>query len=314
MTVAVLAMSHSPLLEFTDPPPEVKESVEVAFDTARSFVSEYNPDVVVNFAPDHYNGFFYDIMPPFCIGFQADSVGDYGSQAGPLDVPADLARELAEFVLGKGIDLTISLRMEVDHGAVQPIELMFGDLAARPLIPVFVNSAAPPFCPVSRIRRLGEAVGQFFGNSDKRVLFIASGGLSHDPPIPQIATATAEQRALLLGGGRHLTGEARDARQKRIIDAARSFAAGTAEFQDLAPDWDETFLDIIERGELSTFDGWEPEWMTRIAGNSSHEVRTWIAAYSALAAHGDYEVTYRYYRPIREYIAGFAVTTAVSLG
>lgn len=46
-------------------------------------------------------------------------------------------------------------------------------------------------------------------------------------------------------------------------------------------------------------------------GRSVHEVRTWVAAYSALAALGPYEMTYRYYRPIRDFIAGFAVTTAL---
>ena len=36
-----------------------------------------------------------------------------------------------------------------------------------------------------------------------------------------------------------------------------------------------------------------------------------MAAYSALRACGEYDVTYEFYRPIPEYIAGFAVTTAV---
>jgi hypothetical protein len=34
------------------------------------------------------------LMPPFCIGYEAISIGDYGSQAGPLDVPYDLAQSM----------------------------------------------------------------------------------------------------------------------------------------------------------------------------------------------------------------------------
>ena len=49
--------------------------------------------------------------------------------------------------------------------------------------------------------------------------------------------------------------------------------------------------------------------MTRIAGNSAHEVRTWIAGYAALGAAGRYSVQFSYYRPIRELIAGFGLTT-----
>lgn len=36
-----------------------------------------------------------------------------------------------------------------------------------------------------------------------------------------------------------------------------------------------------------------------------------MAAYAALSSAGRYEITYRYYRPIPEFIAGFGITTAV---
>src|SRR5689334_2069748 len=58
MTLALCCMSHSPLLELTDPGPELTTDVESAFATAREFVRGYDPDLVVVFAPDHYNGFF----------------------------------------------------------------------------------------------------------------------------------------------------------------------------------------------------------------------------------------------------------------
>ena len=64
MTLALVTMSHSPLLELVDPPAEVKAEVEAAFEEARAFVKDYDPDLVINIGPDHYNGFFYDIMPP----------------------------------------------------------------------------------------------------------------------------------------------------------------------------------------------------------------------------------------------------------
>lgn len=311
MPFALTAMSHSPLLELVDPGAETTEAINSAFDTARAFVKDFDPDVIVSFGPDHYNGFFYELMPPFCIGYEAISIGDYGSEAGALNVPTELARSVAESVLDQGIDLAVSLRMEVDHGAVQPLEILYGSISAKPVIPVFINSVAPPFTPLNRIRALGTAIGNSLADTDKRVLFLASGGLSHDPPVPRIATATREQREMLLGGGRHLTADARASRQQRVIDTAHDFAAGNADIMDLAPEWDQAFLDIISSGELQTFDGWKPQWMTEIAGNSSHEVRTWIAAYSALAAIGPYSVDYSFYRPIKEFIAGFSVTTAV---
>lgn len=310
MPAALLAMSHSPLLEHGDPGPEIKAEVEAAFDAARSFVHDYDPDLVINLGPDHYNGFFYQLMPPFCIGYDAVSIGDYGSQAGPLNVPKDIAEGLAEFVIDRGIDIAISLKMEVDHGAVQPMELMYGDITAKPFVPVFINSVAPPFTPLKRVRQLGEAIGEYLKTLDQKVLLIASGGLSHDPPVPRLATATEAQRRMLIGADGQQTPEARAARQQRVFDAADAFARGEADIKDLAPEWDQQLMKILASGDLSPIDDWTPQEMTEIAGNSSHEVRTWIAAYAALGAIGPYTVNYSYYRPIREYIAGFGVTTA----
>lgn len=307
--MALLAMSHSPLLEFADLAPEVSAELDQTFAVARDFVRDFDPDIVVNLAPDHYNGFFYALMPPYCIGYSAVSIGDYGSQAGPLDVPADKARSLAEAVMAEGIDLAVSMQMEVDHGSVQPMEIIYGDIAAKPLIPIFINSVAPPFTPVKRVRLLGEAIGRHLATWGERVLLVSSGGLSHDPPVPRLATATPGQRAMLMGENQPLPPDAREARQRRVIEAARDFAAGTAEIQDLAPEWDLELLRILASGDLTAVDAWEPEEMTRVAGNSSHEVRTWIAGYAAMSAAGAYTVQDHYYRPIRELIAGFAMTT-----
>jgi 2,3-dihydroxyphenylpropionate 1,2-dioxygenase len=310
MTLALLATSHSPLLEHAELNAEVSAELESAFAQARRFVHDFDPDVIVNFAPDHYNGFFYQLMPPFCIGYAAESIGDYGSQAGPLDVPEDLARALAESVIGDGIDIAVSLEMQVDHGAVQPVEILYGDIRAKPFVPIFINSVAPPFTPVKRVRLLGEAVGHHLANLDQKILLISSGGLSHDPPVPRLATATPQQRRMLMGQGGPLSPEAREARQQRVIAAARDFAAGTATIQDLAPEWDRKLLEVLASGDLTPLDAWTPDEMTRIAGNSAHEVRTWIAGYAALGSAGPYTVQYSYYRPIRELIAGFGLTTA----
>lgn len=310
MPTALLAMSHSPLLDYADLPPDVAVELEAAIGEARRFVHDFDPDLIINFGPDHYNGFYYRLMPPFCIGYAAQSIGDYETKAGRLDVPESIARGIAEAAIADGIDVAISLDMEVDHGAVQPMEILYGDAAAKPLVPIFINSVAPPFTPLKRIRLLGEAIGRHLATLDQKVLVIASGGLSHDPPVPRLVTATADQRRLLLGQDVPLPPEARLARQRRVIQAGIDFAAGTSTMQDLAPEWDRELMRILASGDLTPIDDWSPEEMTRIAGNSSHEVRTWIAAYAAFGAVGSYTVQYSYYRPIKELIAGFGLTTA----
>jgi 2,3-dihydroxyphenylpropionate 1,2-dioxygenase len=76
------------------------------------------------------------------------------------------------------------------------------------------------------------------------------------------------------------------------------------------PDWDNLVLDTLGSGRLADVDDWSVEWMGKEGGGSAHEVRTWIAAFASLAASGPYRLTSRFYAPIPEWIAGFAVATA----
>jgi 2,3-dihydroxyphenylpropionate 1,2-dioxygenase len=304
-------MSHSPLLNLPGPSRDLLDDINAALTDAREFVREYDPELAVTFSPDHYNGFFYKLMPPFCIGTSAEGVGDYGTQAGPLSVPDDIATECAQAVLDAGIDVAISASMQVDHGTVQPLQRLFGDAAAIPVVPIFINSVATPLGPLHRSRALGAAVGNYVATLDKRVLVIGSGGLSHDPPVPTLATAPASALERIVFG-QPMTSEQRQARQAAVIEAARNFAEGRGGLQPLNPEWDRSLLEILDRGRITELDSWTNSWIAHEAGNSAHEIRTWVAAFAALATQGPYETRVRYYKPAPELIAGFAVRTAVT--
>jgi 2,3-dihydroxyphenylpropionate 1,2-dioxygenase len=303
-------MSHSPLLNLPGPSQDLLDDIGSALAQAHEFVNSFDPELVIIFAPDHYNGFFYKLMPPFCIGTSAQGIGDYGSQAGPLDVPEATAVACAKAVLSAGVDIAISASMDVDHGTVQPLQNLFGDAAALPVIPIFINSVATPLGPLHRCRTLGTAVGSYLATLDKRVLVVGSGGLSHDPPVPTLATATPAVVERIVHG-RPMTSEQRMARQTTVIEAARSFANGGSELQPLNPAWDHRFLEIVDGGKLTDLDHWSNSFIAHEGGNSAHEIRTWVAAFAALAAAGPYQTGVRYYKPAAELIAGFAVRTAV---
>ena len=303
-------MSHSPLLNLPGPSQDLLDAIESAIADTRRFVTDYDPELVVIFSPDHYNGFFYKAMPPFCIGTAAQGVGDYGTHAGPLNVPDDIATDCAKAILESGIDIAISASMDVDHGTVQPLQKLFGDATARPVIPIFINSVATPLGPLRRVRALGTAVGTYLATLGKRVLVVGSGGLSHDPPVPTLATAPPAALERIVHG-RPMTTEQRQARQVAVMDAARAFAAGEGPLQPLNPDWDHAFLELLDANRLTEVDAWSNTWIAQEAGNSAHEIRTWVAAFAALAAHGRYETVQRFYRAAPELIAGFAIRTAV---
>jgi 2,3-dihydroxyphenylpropionate 1,2-dioxygenase len=308
--IALCCMSHSPLLNLPGPSPELLDDIGGAVAAARNFVTDFDPELVVTFSPDHYNGFFYRAMPPFCIGTAAEGVGDYGTHQGPLNVPAELATDCVRAVLDADVDVAISAAMDVDHGTVQPLQALFGDATAKPVIPVFINSVATPLGPIRRVRALGTAMGAHLASLGKRVLIVGSGGLSHDPPVPTLATAPPAALDRIVRGV-PMTTEQRQARQTAVIDAAREFAAGQSTLAPLNPEWDHAFLDLLDTGRLTEVDGWDNDWIAEQAGNSAHEVRTWVAAFAALGAQGSYRTGHRFYRAAPELIAGFAIRTAV---
>ena len=305
-------MSHSPLLNLPGPSAELLDEIGAAVASARQFVADYDPELVVTFSPDHYNGFFYRLMPPFCIGTAASGVGDYGSHRGALDVAADIAGQCAEAVWEAGVDVAISTSMDVDHGTVQPLQELFGAATARPVVPIFINSVATPLGPLSRSRALGAAVGAFLAGLDQRVLVLGSGGLSHDPPVPTLATAPPAALDRIVHGV-PMTAEQRRARQDAVSRAAHDFAHGDSALRPLNPDWDRGLLEIFDDGRLGELDSWSNAYITTEGGNSAHEIRTWVAAFAALAANGPYRTGSHFYRAAPELIAGFAIRTAVGI-
>jgi 2,3-dihydroxyphenylpropionate 1,2-dioxygenase len=317
MPIHLECLSHTPLHGYFDPPPQVVAEVERVGRAARERVEAFQPELIVVFAPDHFNGFFYDVMPPFCIGARAQAIGDFKSLAGTLPVPGELAHALAENVLESDIDVALSYRMQVDHGCAQALEVLTGGLDRYPVIPVFINSVAPPMATLRRARLLGDAIGRFFARTNRRVLVVGSGGISHEPPVPELIGATPEVAERLIAG-RNPTPDSRAARQARTVAAAQSFTAGDSPLHPLNPDWDRAFLAHLASGELTAVDGMTNAAITRDGGKSAHEIRTWVAAFGALAAIGPYQASLDFYRPIPEWIAGFAAmhatpTTAASL-
>jgi 2,3-dihydroxyphenylpropionate 1,2-dioxygenase len=302
-------LSHTPLRGLNDPGAEVVREVDAVLAKCRAEVEAFDPELIVVFAPDHYNGLFYDLMPPFVLATAADSVADYQTLPGPLSVPKALALELARHLLDSDIDIAISHRLQVDHGCTQTLEEMTGSLTRYPVIPIIINSVAPPFGPYRRVRKLGEAVGKFLATLNQRVLILGTGGLSHEPPVPLLADAP-EEIANFLIAGRNPTPEARAARQARTLATGKIFGTPECSLTPLNAAWDLAFMDTLIDGRLAEIDAFQIEEISKTAGRSTHEVRTWVAAFAALAATGPYQARKDYYRPINEWIAGYGVVSA----
>jgi 2,3-dihydroxyphenylpropionate 1,2-dioxygenase len=303
--------SHSPLMNYLEPAPAVSAPVHGALQDLGRRVAGFDPELVVVFGPDHYAGFFYDLMPAFCVGARAHAMGDFDiSAAGrSYQVPEDLARDLVAALHADGVDSAISYRMQADHGFAQSLEQFGGGVGRYPCIPIFINCAAPPMPPLQRVRELGAAVGRYLGTLDRRVLIVGSGGLSHDPPIPMLATAAPAQQEILIAG-RNPPPARMQAKVRRNIDVAKDMALGQGKAIALNPQWDRQFMQSLLEGDIDAVARLDLAAAHAQAGVGVHEVRTWLAAFAALQAmgmHGPYTGALSHYTPVPLWNAGFGI-------
>ena len=309
MILGATCMSHTPYLDRARADPNVEARYFCTAAAVGAEIAALDPEVMVVLHPDHFNGFFHKLMPTFCIGLAARSVGDYGTVEGEVPIARKPAQSLLAHCLAEGFDLASSHDMEVDHGFAQPVETLYAGRKLPDFIPFFVNCAAPPRAMFHRLRTLGHAIGRWAHAREERIYVIASGGLSHDPPVPSLSRSDDEMRARLIAGGRP-DYAARLARQSHVFDVGRAHVAGTSDILPVNPEWDRWVLDNLVGGRLDMLDLLSDEEITRTAGGGAHEVRTWIAALGALEAEGEVKAEVRFYAPVKEWITGTAILSA----
>jgi 2,3-dihydroxyphenylpropionate 1,2-dioxygenase len=298
--VGFVGMSHSPFATMTPPAEPSDPGGQFVADVARvaEAVARLAPDTVVVIGPDHFHANFYDVMPPFVLGVEeVVAFGDFGTRSGPLPVAADLAWSVRDGLAADGFDLSLSYALTVDHGVVQTYDMLGVDV---PLVPLVINTAAPPLPAADRCVRLGEALGAAIRSAPGggRVLVAASGGLSHWLPTndPRDPGMPGERRASVIHGRRdvHAVAAAREPRVRAMGgDPNARVAAG----------WDRWFLDRLAAGDLAAVADLGDARLQEEAGSGAHEVRTWL---TGLAAVGE-PLRWSAYEPVPEWITGMGV-------
>jgi len=311
---ALVCSSHSPLMYCYARPPACHEATERLFAERHEAIRAFDPELVIVFGTDHFNGFFLDLVPPFCAGLKCSAVADIGGFAGPLQVPAEIALACIRSVRAADVDLAVSYSMTVDHGFSQTMFRMLGALDAYPAIPIFVNGIAPPFVPFRRSRLLGEAVGRFAAGLGKRVLFLASGGLSHNPTryYPDFGTGDPRVTGYQLAGGRDggmSHAEWLERLELMHREGAQMLVDGTRTRADikLNPEVDRQVLALLSGAAPERMDELDPVWMVAQAGIGSLEVHTWVAAAAAYRAAGGIKPTVDLYAEALEYGIAFGM-------
>jgi 2,3-dihydroxyphenylpropionate 1,2-dioxygenase len=319
--IGLVGISHSPFATMLPPPDASAPGGRFLADAARvaAAVARLAPDAVVVIGPDHFHSNFYDVMPPFVLGVEeAEGFGDFGSRSGPLPVASGLAWAIRDGLAGAGFDVALSYALTVDHGVVQSYDVLCGAGAGAgagagpgagagaclgiPLVPLVVNTAAPPLPSMERCAALGRALGAAIRGADfgGRVLLIASGGLSHWLPSndPRDASVAAERRASVIHGRKDV----------RAVAAAREPAVramGGNPNTHVNTEWDSWFLKQLAEGDLAPVAALGDAGLEENAGRGGHEIRTWLVGLAAAAA----PLAWTSYEAVPEWITGMGIGT-----
>lgn len=305
--VAAVASAHSPLM-LTSPPADQHraENVRRALEEGHQIIRRARPDAAIVIAPDHFRTFYYSNMPTFCVGVgTCRGWGDWSLAARDIPVERGLAETLLEACFATGLTPSVSMDLRVDHGLMHSIHYHLPELDV-PVVPVLVNCHAPPLAPVALSYRLGEAVrraGERWAPG-KRIVLVASGGLSHWPPIPKLTStdpADAEMIEIMLRGRRK---EDVGQDEARRVQRGQALADRARAMPRINPEWDRAFLQAVTEGRGEQLAAMDTEDIERDAGNGGQEIRSWLTVLGALPGVKGRILAYE---PVPEWITGMGV-------
>jgi 2,3-dihydroxyphenylpropionate 1,2-dioxygenase len=272
---------------------------------ARDAVAAAKPDVAVIVGSNHFRGFFLDLMPAFTIGVgDVIAAGEAGTPAGPQRTDPALARHIAQSLSEADFDIAFSAKLQVDHGITHAIQYVLAGLTI-PVLPIVVNVFAPPMPTLRRCAQLGAELGRAIGSfaEPRRVVVIASGGLSHHLPWPDWRAPEDEDDAFLVEAfthGRENWTQYEAGRREIVVKAGNS---GAAKFQ-IDEDFDKDFLVRAKQGALREYASLTTRQLQDAAGNGGQEIRSWLIADAAMG-HRPAEILA--YEAIPEWLTGMAV-------
>lgn len=249
-----------------------------ALQTACARLHAQKPDLVIIVGSNHFRGHWLDLMPCFAIGVdEIISSGEHGTPCGAQKTSPEHALALANHLLDQGFDMTFSTRFTIDHGISHAIQYL--TLENRiPVIPIMVNSFAPPLPKLMRCIKLGQAIKVATQRlpKDLRLAIIASGGLSHQLPFPDWRNPQSDNDDFLVNSWKHGRGdwERYEERRRRIIVNAPP---------RLNDAFDQEFLQALCEGKtLDWLKTVSEDTLVQTAGNGANEIRNWLIMHAAM--------------------------------
>lgn len=313
--VVAFGMTHTPGLgdQMDRLAPAQRQRLLEGFGVAREEFEKAEPDVVVVFTNDHFDMFTTENLPAFAI-----SVGDthWGPtpeteawiqmQRAPVPGHSSLAMDILQSLMEDGIELHRTESAEFVHNVLLPKKYLWPDREI-PVVPIFVNAFIPPMPTFARAYELGKAVRHVLDRRSERVALVASGGVSHWPPIvfdeddpsdPLIARVRRFNRL-----GRQAWADdptlAID-----IIQREKEMAASGRELINVG--WDREILQRLAHGDTEYLLGLRHPEIRAIGGPGASEMLMWASLLGAMNGAASDIVMYE---PVVEFMGGVALTS-----
>ncbi|WP_419887909.1 hypothetical protein ACN6MT_21150 [Neobacillus niacini] len=301
--IAGVAMSHSPMIMTNEAGGGEKGQrfLQTAAEM-KKYLEDSGADVIVLISDDHFNSYFYDHMPSFTIGIgECEGWGDWQIPKYKIPVQQDLAKHILNTSLANNVDFAFTLKMKVDHGHTQGIYFLNPDLKI-PVVPIAVNTSAPPLPTMDRCFQIGEVVKKAIESwdNDLKVAIVASGGLSHWVPIPKIESEKPEDQSLIqvLKNGRQEIEQLDEYLHTRETRVTRIKSGPVNEQVD------REFLRLVSEKDFATLRNWSAEYIEENLGNGGQEIHNWLVLLGALQS---FEANVACYEPIPEWVTGMAI-------
>lgn len=291
--VCGIAISHAPgMLGWPDDPSEeVRGNVNKAVEDLRDYLAERSPDVLIAFINDHFDNLFRNLMPIFGVPIADSHSGPAEAYLDMLkldqvrEIPSnpELAEELLRGLVERDFDVARMGRIEYGNNLMVPLHSI-RPMLDIPIVPVFINVFTPPVARVPRVYALGQEVRRLLEQRSERIGFIATGGLSHWPPI---WTEDSDPEDPMLQRMKRFQSEGKSV---LVEDPELWSDVGKYEIEMAAKgdqrlvnaEWDRHFLTLIEKGDKDELMSITFDSVKENAGHGGVEILNWVALMGAM--------------------------------
>ncbi len=236
------------------------------------------PDLAIIVGSNHFRGHWLDMMPSFAIGVdEVNSSGEHGTPKGIQKTCPEHSLTIANSLITQGFDMAFSTRFTIDHGISHAIQYLTLENQI-PIIPIMVNSFAPPLPSLARCIALGKAIKHAVNSlpDDLKVAIIGSGGLSHQLPFPDWRKPQTENDDFFVDSWKNGRGDWERYERKRRTIIVNSPPQLNEEF-------DKSVLQAFESGDTEFWTMTvSEETLVSLAGNGANEIRNWLIMHSAI--------------------------------